>query len=321
MRKSGSSYTDVLRALLNSVALVGSLTALLGVSALSFIIFYYYNVPAHQVLMPVHLQFHGDAPWAKLDLPFSPNKLLTGQPYDISIDIALPDSPNNHQIGNFMVSLEFFAGVAGESDGDVPLIASSRPNILRYKSPAIHWSGTVLKAGAVLGGWTREEQHLSTRLYEGYTFDAGWRSSSHYARISLSSPELAVYSCSLRFQSRLQGLAWWLYNYRLPSFFVFSSLFWLSSVLFTIVTWFGVSMVGGRRASTLPSALSKPKIKVEDSSESSTSDDATSTSFFALDSGQRAQENLQRRASAARRHSGFTPARIVIKKEEEADDY
>ena len=118
---SGSYYDggvdvwDVLRSLLNSFLIIGAGIGLLGVSIASFAIFYYYNVPAHQVTSPVHLQFDSATlrgPVSEVDLPFSTSELVVGQPYDVSVDLHLPDAPSNHEVGNFMVHIDLFAGRA-----------------------------------------------------------------------------------------------------------------------------------------------------------------------------------------------------------------
>ena len=193
--------------------------------------FYYHNVPAIAVNETVHLQHSEHAnPFAMVDLEFSAYKLALSQPYDVVVELEALDSPTNHAIGNFMVQLDML------SDAE-SIISSSRPTILKYKSPLIDTMSTVLMSAPLLFGMKSESQVLRVSVLEGYSFEAGWLTSPSQAKIEIHAPSIELYSCKIMFQTRLEGLTWILFNFKITSFVVFTTLFWVSSMAFMVLSW------------------------------------------------------------------------------------
>lgn len=235
--KDDLTVRDVGRSLLNSVVLASTSIFLLLISCLAFLFFYYYNVPAIAVFQTAHLQHLGNSnPYAHIDLEFSTAKLATSQAYDVIVELLLPDSKVNHDIGNFMVQLDML------SDSQ-SLVTSARPAIMKYTSPLIDTVSTVLLSAPILLGIKKESQKITVPVLEGYSFEAGWLTNPSHAKIELHAPEIQVYSCNIMFQSKLEGLNWMLYNFRVTSFLVFTSLFWISSMLFMLCSWALITFV------------------------------------------------------------------------------
>lgn len=226
------SVNGVGRGLVNSVVLISTSLILLLVSCFAFLFFYHHNVPATAVQEKLYLQHHTAAnPHVLVDLEFSSSKLSTSQPYDVIVELTLPNTPSNHDIGNFMIEIEMLSSTS-ES-----ILKSARSAIMQYSSPLVDTLSTVLKSGPVLLGLREESQTLRVPLLESYQFEAGWLVSPAKARIEIHAPTLKVYDCKIIFHTQLHGLTWFLYTFKLTSFLIFTTLFWFSSMIFMILAW------------------------------------------------------------------------------------
>lgn len=237
--KAGTLSTrDIARGILNSLVLAASALALLAVSCIAFLLFYHHNVPPTGVHKTIYLQYHDQInPYAVVNLGFSTAELATSQPYDVSVELIVPNTPSNHEIGNFMVDLDML-NTASES-----IVRSARPAILQYASPMIDTMSTMISSGPILLGLKQESQTIQVPLLEAYEFEAGWLTNPSHARIEIHAPTLKVYACKLSLHTRLRGLPWLLYHFKVPSFILFTTLFWFSSTLFMVGSWAFMSLL------------------------------------------------------------------------------
>lgn len=255
-----SSSTDtsirVGRGILNTIVLLSTAFILLLISCVAFFLFYHYNVPAIGVQQTAHLQYHtGVNPYAKMDLEFSASQLTFSQPYDVIVELVLPDSPANHAIGNFMVSLDVF------TRDHTSLHKDRRPAIMTYTSPLISTLSTVLTCAPILVGMKSESQTLRIPVLENYQFTSGWLQDPSHIVLEVSSPALRVYGARVLFQTRLGGLPWFLHSFRLTSFLLFTTLFWVSSVLAMAITYAVVTVSADSvvsRPRTRPATAGRP---------------------------------------------------------------
>lgn len=226
------TFSGIGRGILNSVVLISTSLLLLLVSCFAFLLFYHHNVPAIGVQQRVYLQHHTALnPHATIDLEFSTSKLSTSQPYDVVVELTLPNTPSNHDIGNFMVELEMMSSTSET------IIKTARPTILQYSSPLIDSLSTVLLSAPVLLGFKEESQILRIPLLERYEFESGWLASPSQVRLELHAPGIKVYNSRILFRTHLRGLTWVLYTFKITSFLVFTTLFWLSGMLFMVMAW------------------------------------------------------------------------------------
>jgi seipin len=177
------------------------------------------------------------------------NQLVSQQKYDITLELRMPRTRENIEAGNFMLDLSLFAAgasamnvvTAAAFDKDaVPdvLVRSSRSAILRYRSLVVEAIHRALRLPLYVMGWGAEEDVLKVVMMEGATFEKGWRNLPGSARVEVRGREvLQVYGCSLRFEARLTGLRYIMYNYRIASFLTFTGLFWTVEMGALLCTW------------------------------------------------------------------------------------
>lgn len=166
----------------------------------------------------------------------------------------------------------------GENITAPPISHSRRAAILTYASPLIDVSSKVSFMPLYILGWKREAEQLLVRMMEGVEFSRGAHNIPETLRLELHSHEtMQVYSAKVTFRTRFTGLRyvllcvslgiyltshrWIMYHWRIPSFFVFSFMFWSVSMFSLSISWV---LVAGFFNSEVP----VDEIKAEDESES-----------------------------------------------------
>lgn len=139
------------------------------------------------------------------------------------------------------------------------LAKSSRPAILNYKSLAME----LVHQGAALPwhliGWREEAEVLKVSMFEGVEFPKGWRNIPDQIRLELQSDErLQVYSAQIEITARLRNLryvrrttpgpmcltssSYLMFNYRITSFIVLTTIFWLVELAVAGTVWASLSV-------------------------------------------------------------------------------
>jgi seipin len=238
------------RAYLTSVLFFSTCFFLLLVSIAAYIAFYWTYIPRIGFTRPIHLQFDRleSPPWGVASLT---PELVSTQPYDVTIQIRLPRTQTNTEIGNFMIETALFApadkaAVIDDTRMPVPktyeannLLASSRRSaILTYYSPAVDLARKATELHWLLLGWRLEAETLDVPVFNGVSFAKGWRNVPDTLQIQIQShARMQIYEASVVFKARFQGLRWIMYNHRLSSAFVFIGAFWGTQVMFTAMCW------------------------------------------------------------------------------------
>lgn len=306
------TVADVGRTFLNSAVLLVTSLLLLAVSCLAFLFFYHHNVPALGVQRIAHLQYHeGRNPHASVELIFSTSQLSTSQPYDIIVELTVPNSPSNHALGNFMVELDMI-----DTDSS-SVVKAARPAILRYSSPLIDTVSTVLGSAPILLGFREESQILSIPVMERYVFESGWLTHPAQANLVLHAPDLRVYSCRILFQTRMQGLAWFLSTFKLTAFLLFTTGFWISSMVFMLATWLLISLVVFPATAATPSVTGRSGNRAPETAALGTPPSKTGRRIRSGDAGSRqSTTNPPSRSSQVLDFPGS-----LIKEEEEEEEF
>jgi hypothetical protein len=173
------------------------------------------------------------------------------QAYDILVQLEVPKSPRNSELGNFMLDMVMLApsykqpvsstsNVRSFIPADTILYSSRRPAILTYRSELVGFAGRVLGLPWYLTGWRREAEKLRIPMAEAISFDKSKKSipSKVYLEIQTTGEQsLEVYNMQLLLRARFSGLRWVMYNFRTASFFVFTAAFWVAEVIFTVLAW------------------------------------------------------------------------------------
>lgn len=101
-------------------------------------------------------------PSANVTLTQQHHLLQSGQPYNIILDLEMPESDSNKQLGMFMIQLKLI-GRNGQS-----ISHSRRSAMLRYKSGALHFLSTIFFSPFLLTGPMEEKQTLKVEMFSEY---------------------------------------------------------------------------------------------------------------------------------------------------------
>ena len=200
--------------------------------------------------------------------------IVGDQAYDIALSLHVPRSPPNLATGNFMLSLSLLSpAYIPRAPSSVPptilqeshsssispsqiLFLSRRPAILTYTSRLISLSSRILSLPLYMLNLKHESEVLHIPMAESTVFKKGRSNVPAYVLLELQTgQEVQVYNARILFKARFGGLRWLMYNHRILSFFVFTTAFWFSEILFTGLGWIAVRYI------FMPSP--KPKTKTE----------------------------------------------------------
>ncbi|KAI4729618.1 hypothetical protein E4T49_02623 [Aureobasidium sp. EXF-10728] len=269
------------RAYLTSVLFFSTCFFLLIVSIAAYLAFYWSYIPRIGFSRPIHLQFDSleSPPWGIANLA---PELVSLQPYDVKIQIRLPRTKTNTEIGNFMVETALFAPgdkgsviddsripVAKDSTTTKVLASSRRSAILTYYSPVVDLARKATELHWLILGWRLEAETLDIPVFNGVSFAKGWRNVPDTMQIQVqSSARMQIYEANVVFKARFQGLRWIMYNHRITSAVVFIGAFWGTEVLFTAICWAVLSVwifSSGDTTSIKREPEDSKRIKAEDS--------------------------------------------------------
>ncbi|KAF9116613.1 Berardinelli-Seip congenital lipodystrophy 2 (seipin) [Mortierella sp. AM989] len=210
------------------------LLILLGVSFVAYVSFYWLYIPQRGHVGQVHLQYDrpsapgivGHGPTAEVDFLRGGRYgqfLRADQAYDISVNLHVPASEKNVEIGNFMIMVTL-----QRADG-TSIMTSSRPAILTYQSQPLKLMRTAWKAVPLVLDWSKEDQHLKVPLVENYVEDVD--NPVARATIEISTPDLQVYKSTIHIVAHFHGLR------QISTALVFMSVFIFWEIIFSVVTW------------------------------------------------------------------------------------
>ena len=219
-----------------------------------------------------------------------PSALVPNQAYDIYLDLHLPRTPNNLHAGNFMLSLSLLSALpsVSASQGLLPssitgnhttIAHARRPAILTYTSSLTDTASTLASLPLYVLRLTKESESLAVSLFEGVEFAKGAANVPSAAELLVEADEkMQFYDVGIRIIAKLSGLRWVLYHHRILSFLVFTTTFWLSSVVTMGLVWLALSLymnanrAGGVMKKEEESEGSDGIVKAEPTPESETFD-------------------------------------------------
>ncbi|KAL4736562.1 putative adipose-regulatory protein-domain-containing protein [Aspergillus similis] len=230
---------NALTAYLSTFLFFATAICMIFVSAFAYGVFYYNFIPRVGLERIVHLQFGDGHPWgiAALD-----SGLISSQAYDVHVELELPRTPSNLATGNFMLDLTLLSQSSTSArTGEItapPISHSRRPAILTYASPLVDISSKASFMPLYVLGWKREAERLVIPMMERVEFSRGARNVPDILRLEVQSEEkMQFYSAKVKFRASFTGLRWIMYHWRIPSFFVFSFMFWSVSMLSFSLSW------------------------------------------------------------------------------------
>jgi seipin len=138
--------------------------------------------------------------------------MLGDQPYATFVELELPRSKNNLELG---ISLSYFTNYSGNfmvslsllNSANATLATSARPAILTYTSPLISTSLTVLNSPFLITGFKKESETLLVPVMERFEFGSSRASRPRYAFIEIiPDSKIHVYSAKLMFVAQFEGV-------------------------------------------------------------------------------------------------------------------
>lgn len=158
--------------------------------------------------------------------------LMYGQPYRVTLELELPESPANQGLGMFLVTISCY------TRGGRIISTSSRSAMLHYRSDLLQMLDTLVFSSLLLFGFAEQKQLLEVELYPEY------RENSYVPTtgviIEIHSKRIQLYGASLRIHAHFSGLRYLLYNFPMTCAFigVASNFTFLSViVLFSYMQW------------------------------------------------------------------------------------
>ncbi|KAI1903206.1 hypothetical protein AGOR_G00024840 [Albula goreensis] len=163
--------------------------------------------------------------------------MLYGQPYRISLELEMPESPANQQLGMFMVKMSCYT-----RDG-LTILSVTRSAMLHYRSSLLQTLSTLFFSPLLLSGVLEQKQFVEVELFSDHRENSYQPTTG--AVVEIQSRSIQMYGAQLRIHAHFTGIRYFLYNFPLMSAVigVASNFTFLSvMVLFSYLqfTWGGV---------------------------------------------------------------------------------
>ena len=142
--------------------------------------------------------------------------------------------------------------LVSSSPGSPSPYHSRRPTILPYTTPLLRLTHTLLHLPThLLSLRDLDSTRLTVPMFESLSFPRGRRDlipSTIHLRLSHPTTTLQIYTSHVHFRARFEGLRWYVYNYRVAAFLLFTVIFYSAAVVSMAVAWVVVSTVFSGRA-------------------------------------------------------------------------
>lgn len=209
------------RTLFQAAVLFCVLVLLLWVSIFLYGSFYYSYMPTVSFSTPVHFYYTSDCDASEsalcsfptANISFMKNErdqvMANGQPYRVSLELEMPESPVNEQLGMFMVKMSCY------TKGGQVVSSVGRSTMLHYRSSLLQTLSTLLFSPFLMTGMTEQKQLIEVELFSDYKTNAYQPTVG--AVIQIQSKRVQIYSSQLRIHAYFTGIRYVLYNFPLTS--------------------------------------------------------------------------------------------------------
>ncbi|KAF3420076.1 hypothetical protein E2986_12353 [Frieseomelitta varia] len=186
-------------------------------SAFLYTAFYYAYIPNLSFVRPVHLQFKScneergicSNPSAFVQLTNKQQILMVGQPYKINLQLEMPESPANKELGMFMVCAEL------RSRNSFLVEHTCRSTMLHYRSTLLHALTTFTFSPMMIFGTTEEKQNVVLELFDYFKEDQSHPVTIIY--VEIQSRHIEFYSANIMINAHLSGLRYLMYHWPILS--------------------------------------------------------------------------------------------------------
>lgn len=209
------------RTLLQAGILFCVLVLLLWVSVFLYGSFYYSYMPTVSFSTPVHFYYTSNCDSSEsalcsfptANISFMKNEkdqvMAVGQPYRISLELEMPESPVNEELGMFMVKMSCY------TKGGKTVSSVGRSTMLHYRSSLLQTMSTLLFSPLLLTGMAEQKQLIEVELISDYKANAYQPTVG--AVIEIHSKRVQIYSSQLRIHAYFTGIRYVLYNFPVMS--------------------------------------------------------------------------------------------------------
>lgn len=211
---------------------------LVWLSVFMYVAFYYSYVPEISHERPVYLQFKscGEAkgvcsfPSAHVLLTKRQQLLMYGQPYKVHLNLELPESPTNKELGMFMVCADFRG-----KDGKL-ITHSCRATMLHYRSNLLQTIYTVAFSPLLLFGTVEEKQQLTVELFSDFQETESQPVTDVY--IEIQSRFIQLYSAKFLIHAHFSGIRYIMFQWPILSaaIGITSNLFFIA--VLCVTSWY-----------------------------------------------------------------------------------
>jgi hypothetical protein len=159
----------------------------------------------------------------------STSRLQRHQAYEFWVELTVPESPTNENIGMFMVRVSL------ENSNHELLARCSRATSVKYTSAMLQKMNTAVYALPLVLGWVSQTQYIQLRCFDGFV-----ESQMHpvrYVKVELSHPEVQVYSAQVRIHALLSGVRYIMYHWWLMGAVVGISQLMSAQTVFILFLW------------------------------------------------------------------------------------
>lgn len=218
-------------------------------------------MPAIAHMRPVNMQFKAcketagqcSFPQAHVTLNEKQRLLMQGQEYKVAIQIDMPESPKNRDLGMFMVCSEL-------RDSDYFVRADTcRSAMLEYKSPSIRAIQKLITLPMILVGLMEENQSVAVEVFPKYIENVDHPITEVY--VEIQSHNIEFYKVTLHITANFSGLRYLIHNFPLLSaaFGITSNFVMLLVSAFAV--WYFIPMYFVKVIDGAMGALKNPKKK------------------------------------------------------------
>jgi len=209
------------RTLFQAAILFLVLLLLLWVSIFLYGSFYYSYMPSVSFSTPVHFFYTSDCDASEsllcsfptANISFLKNErdpvMAFGQPYRVSLELEMPESPVNENLGMFMVKMSCY------SKGGKIVSSVGRSTMLHYRSGLLQSLSTLMFSPFFLTGMAEQKQLIDVELFSDYKTNAFQPCIG--AVIEVLSRRVQIYSSQLRIHAYFTGIRYVLYHFPLTS--------------------------------------------------------------------------------------------------------
>ncbi|TRY90123.1 hypothetical protein DNTS_031611 [Danionella cerebrum] len=183
--------------------------------------FYYSFMPTASFMTPVHFYYRTDCPSPHLTVcsfPVANMSLLkngkhqvmtNGQPYQIILEMEMPESPTNQQLGMFLVKMTPIS-----KSGQI-IEVSLRSTMLHYRSSLLQVLRTVVLSPLLISGALEQKQWVTVELFSEFKDDSD--KPAVEAVIEVHSQHIQIYMAHLYIFAHFKGIRYVLHHFPLMS--------------------------------------------------------------------------------------------------------